>query len=70
MGAANMGYRQDRIYRTEHHGEALLPPALGVLDHQTIEGGVVLSNGDLKITAYMAEHPPIHPPVGYRSPNT
>jgi len=37
-----MGYRQDRIYRTEHHGEALLPPALGVLDHQTIEGGVVL----------------------------
>ena len=64
--AVNAGYRQDRIYRTGHHGEDLLPPALGVLQHETIAPGVILEDGDLKITAYVAEHPPIEPAVGYR----
>lgn len=64
--AINAGYRQDRIYRTGHHGEDLLPPALGVLQHETIAPGVILEDGDLKITAYVSEHPPIHPAVGYR----
>jgi len=64
--AVNAGYRQDRIYRTGHHGEDLLPPALGVLQHKTIAPGVILEDGDLKITAYVAEHPPIEPAVGYR----
>jgi ribonuclease Z len=64
--AVNAGYRQDRIYRTGHHGEDLLPPALGVLQHKTISPGVILEDGNLKITAYVAEHPPIHPAVGYR----
>ena len=40
--AVNAGYRLDRIYRTGHHGEALLPPALGVLQHKTIAPGVIL----------------------------
>ena len=62
----NATYRQDRIYRTGHHGEDLLPPALGVLAHKTIVPGIILDDGDLKITAYLAEHPPIHPAVGYR----
>ena len=65
-GAVNAGYRLDRIYRTEHHGEELLPPQLGVLEHKAIAQGVVLEDGDLKITAYVGEHPPIHPAVGYR----
>lgn len=64
--AVNAGYRQDRRYRTGHHGEELLPPALGVLQHETIAPGVILEEGDLKITAYVAEHPPIAPAVGYR----
>lgn len=64
--ATNTLYRQDRIYRTGHHGTALLPPALGVLEPKTIVPGVIFKQGDLKITAYMAEHPPIHPAVGYR----
>ena len=62
----NATYRQDRIYRTGHHGEDLLPPALGVLEYKTIVPGVIFEEGDLKITAYVAEHPPIHPAVGYR----
>ena len=62
----NATYRQDRIYRTGHHGEDLLPPELGVLEYKTIVPGVIFEEGDLKITAYVAEHPPIHPAVGYR----
>ena len=64
--AINATYRQDRNYRSEHHGEELLPPALGVLEHSTISPGVIFEHGDLKITAYTGEHPPIHPAVGYR----
>lgn len=64
--ATNRLYRQDRIYRTEHHGEELLPPSLGVLQHKTILPGVIFEEGDFKITAYIAEHPPIHPAMGYR----
>jgi ribonuclease Z len=64
--AVNAGYRLDRIYRTGHHGEDLLPPALGVLQHKMIAPGVILEDGDLKIAAYVAEHPPIEPAVGYR----
>ena len=64
--AVNAGYRLDRIYRTGHHGEDLLPPELGVLQYSTIAPGVILEDGDLKITAYVAEHPPIEPAVGYR----
>ena len=66
VDAVNAGYRQDRIYRTAHHGAALLPPALGILAHKTIAPGVILEDGDLKITAYAGEHPPIEPAVGYR----
>ncbi|MBT73171.1 MAG: ribonuclease Z [Gammaproteobacteria bacterium] len=62
----NASYRQDRIYRTGHHGEDMLPSALGVLQHKTIAAGVILEDGDLKISAYVAEHPPIEPAVGYR----
>jgi len=66
VDGVNTSYRQDRIYRTGHHGEDLLPPALGVLEHKTIAPGVILEDRDLKITAYVGEHPPIHPAVGYR----
>jgi ribonuclease Z len=66
VDGVNTSYRQDRIYRTGHHGEELLPPALGVLQQATIAPGVILEDGDLKISAYVAEHPPIHPAVGYR----
>ena len=62
----NATYRQDMIYRTGHHGEELLPPALGVLQHKTIAPGVILEDGDLKISAYVGDHPPIEPAVGYR----
>ena len=66
IDGVNASYRLDRIYRTGHHGEELLAPELGVLEHRTITPGVIFEGGDLKITAYMSEHPPIEPAVGYR----
>lgn len=66
IDGVNASYRLDRVYRTGHHGEELLKPELGVLEHKTIEPGVILQDGDLKITAYVSEHPPIEPAVGYR----
>lgn len=65
-GGINTSYRQDRHYRTGHHGADLLPPMLGILEQETIAPGVILEEGDLRITAYVSEHPPIHPAVGYR----
>lgn len=62
----NTTYSEDVSYRTGHHGQELLPPELGVLAHKTIAHGVIFEEGDLTITAYTAEHPPIHPAVGYR----
>ncbi len=62
----NATYDFDQEYRTTHHGEQLLNPALGKLTSQTIKPGVVLEDGDLTITAYIADHAPIEPAVGYR----
>jgi len=62
----NAAYRLDRLYRTSHHGEDLLPSQLGILQYKTVEPGVILKDGDLTITAYTGEHPPIEPAVGYR----
>ena len=62
----NVTYQHDRQYRSAHHGESFLPPHLGLIDHQTVTAGVIIDDGDLKITAYRAEHPPIDPGLGYR----
>lgn len=66
VNGINATYRLDRIYRTGHHGEELLAPELGVLAHKTISPGIILKNGELTITAYVSEHPPIEPAVGYQ----
>ena len=66
IDGVNASYRLDRIYRSGHHGETLLAPELGVLEHRTITPGVIFEDKDLKITAYLSEHPPIEPAVGYR----
>ncbi len=66
VSGLNMAYKEDRKYRVAHHGEALLPPKLGVLDATTVKPGVILQDGDLTITAYTAEHSPVEPALGYR----
>lgn len=62
----NAAYRLDSTYRVAHHGEELLPPELGVMKSQLIDGGTVLDLGDLTITSFLVDHDPIRPAVGYR----
>ena len=66
VNGINDTYELDRKYRIEHHGEALLNPNLGELVHKTVKEGVILEDGDLTVTAYLAEHDPAKPAFGYR----
>ena len=62
----NMAFALDRSYRTLHHGEDLMPAALGVIAARTIEPGVIHNEGGLTITAFEVDHSPIKPAFGYR----
>ena len=62
----NESYELDRGYRIEHHGADLLAPDLGKLQHNTVRAGVVLEDGEMRVTAYIAEHSPVSPALGYR----
>ena len=56
----------DYGYRVAHHGTELLPPALGPMQAQAIDAGVVLQRDGLTITAFPVDHSPVHPAFGYR----
>ncbi len=62
----NKAYALDRSYRTAHHGEEILPAKVGPMASRTIESGVILDDGGLKITAFPVDHAPIEPAFGYR----
>ena len=63
----NRAYRLDRGYRVAHHGEELLPKHAGPMSAVTLTpGGVVWQDGALTVRAFLVEHPPIEPAVGYR----
>jgi len=63
----NAAYQLDRGYRTAHHGSELLPPNTGSMQAVTITPGEVVWQDELlKVTAFLVEHPPIDPAVGYR----
>lgn len=62
----NEAYAMDRSYRVAHHGEAVLPPALGELGFRQIRGDETWTDGDLKITTFPVDHGPVKPAVGYR----
>lgn len=62
----NEAFAMDRGYRVTHHGEALLPPALGELGFREIAAGESWSDGELKITSFAVDHGPVSPAVGYR----
>ena len=66
VSGLNDTYELDREYRVEHHGEELLAPELGELNAEAIKPGTVLEDGDMVIRAYVADHSPIEPAVGYR----
>ncbi len=66
-----LAYAQDQHYRVAHHGEATLPNSGFGAEAKPFaapsEGHVVLiSDADLEISAFMVDHKPVHPAVGYR----
>ena len=68
----NEAYALDSGYRTAHHGPEAAPPASAVMAPETFtipdgeESMVVLDENGLKVTAFVVEHPPIEPALGFR----
>jgi len=73
----NRAYAQDQGYRTEHHGETVMPSAAwGMVAKPVVLDGaptplkdrtrVFLDDGSLRITAIEVDHSPIDPAYAYR----
>ncbi len=63
-------YSLDSSYRTAHHGEDYLNPAIGKMIANEIifdgDSAIILDDESLKVTMFTVNHAPIHPAVGYR----
>ena len=64
-------YLQDQHYRVAHHGTATVPATgfAGLALPFTVGADgrvVVLKDADLEISAFVVDHKPVHPAVGYR----
>ncbi len=66
----NAAYALDHAYRIAHHGPRIVPPTGGglrALPFAIVAGPVVvLEREGLKITAFLVDHDPVRPAVGYR----
>ncbi|MBN1685208.1 MAG: MBL fold metallo-hydrolase [Spirochaetales bacterium] len=68
----NMAFRLDAKYRYAHHGDAVAPPSGAGGRAKTIMGfgedksTVVFQTDDLTVTAFLVDHRPVEPAVGYR----
>ncbi len=68
----NTVYRQDQVYRTAHHGERVAPTATKGLRARPFsppregETPVVFKQDDVRVTAFLVQHAPAEPAVGYR----
>jgi ribonuclease Z len=68
----NLAYRHDREYRVAHHGEETMNPLGHGAEAREFptpaegEGSVVIDDGDVKVIAFLVNHDPIEPAVGYR----
>ena len=73
----NRAYALDQGYRTEHHGEKVMPSATWGMEAHTVEldgaptpakdrTGLVFDDGKLRITAIEVDHAPIAPAYAYR----
>ena len=67
-----MAYELDTGYRIAHHGKDIMPPKAGTPISKTItiqdpnERKLVFDKNDLKVYAFVVDHPPIKPAIGYR----
>jgi ribonuclease Z len=73
----NEAYAQDQVYRTKHHGEAVMPSKTwGLVAHPVdlpgpdtpalARRGAMVTEGALKVTAIEVDHTPIRPAYAYR----
>ena len=66
----NAAYALDHAYRLAHHGPGIVPPTGGGFAPVpfTVDKGpvVVLERDGLKISAFLVDHDPVRPTVGYR----
>lgn len=73
----NRAYAQDQGYRTEHHGETVMPSAAwGMVARPVVLDGaltsfknrtrIFLDDGGLRVTAIEVDHSPIEPAYAYR----
>ncbi|MEM7409407.1 MAG: MBL fold metallo-hydrolase [Myxococcota bacterium] len=68
----NMAYAQDAVYRTAHHGEAVVPSSGTGLSARGFElpppgeTVVVYEDDGLQVRAFAVQHAPVEPAVGYR----
>ena len=69
-GTADMMSHLEQAYKFDIHMrrdvDEKLPPQGVVIVAKDIEQGVVYQNGDLKVTAFVVDHAPIKPALGYR----
>jgi ribonuclease Z len=66
-------YALDRSYRTAHHGDVVMNPEKGLMqampftvDEKDPLGKVILEENGLVVRAFLVDHAPITPAVGYR----
>ncbi len=64
-------YAQDQHYRVAHHGQATVPASGFGGEARPFHLGpsgrvTVLDDGGVEIVAFLADHAPVHPSVGYR----
>jgi ribonuclease Z len=64
-------YAYDTLYRIAHHGADFMPAdARKLVAHplplDASDEGVVLEDGDLRVTAFRVDHAPVAPAYGYR----
>ena len=68
----NEAYAFDSGYRTGHHGADLAPPTSSAMVAEPFAlpdrdgAAVVLDEDGLEVTAFVVDHPPIEPAVGFR----
>ncbi len=66
----NAAYALDNIFRTEHHGVEITPPAAAGATAMPFEvpaaPTVVYEADGLRVTAFAVDHRPVRPSVGYR----
>ena len=72
VAGLNEAYALDSGYRTAHHGPDVAPPSGSAMVAERFsfadgeDAAVVLDDDGLTVTAFVVDHPPVEPAVGYR----